>query len=124
MINLFAFKNKKALAIVLVLSSTLLNTTAQFFLKSASSGLSFDISLFLNHNLFLGGLFYCTSLLFYVYALKFNELSVLAPLLSFQYVLVLFISSYFFKESIAPLQIMGLAFILAGVFFIAKEAKK
>jgi drug/metabolite transporter (DMT)-like permease len=117
-------KNKKLTAVFIVFFCTILNTLAQFFLKSASSKFALDLSLFLNYSLFLGGFFYVASLIFYLYALKFWELSSLSPLFSLQYVFVTLISVYLFHEAVSSGQIEGLSFILIGVFFIAREARK
>jgi drug/metabolite transporter (DMT)-like permease len=116
--------NKKLTAVFIVFFCTILNTAAQFFLKTASSKFAFDFSLLYNYNLFLGGFVYMASLIFYVYALKSWELSMLAPLLSLQYVFVTISSAYYFHDVVSSWQIGGLSLILIGVFFIAKEAKR
>jgi uncharacterized membrane protein len=115
--------NKKFFSVVLVLICTLLTTVAQFFLKSASGSIALDFSIFTNTNLYLGGIFYGLGLILYVYALKFWELSRLAPLFSIQYIFVTIMSSILFKEQILIEQILGLFFILVGVFFIVREVK-
>ena len=115
--------NKRVIAFISILFCTLINSTAQYFLKKASNNFVFDISLLLNYNLFLGGALYAVSLLFYLYALKHENLSTVSPLLSLQYVFVFMISFFFFHEVIFFSQIIGLILITLGVAFVASEVK-
>jgi len=110
-------------ALVYVFFCTIINTIAQFFLKSASSAFVFDMSMFFNPGLIIGGILYMLSMVIYIYALRLGELSTLAPILSLQYVFVNAASAYFLHEIILPLQVLGLFLILTGVAFIGKEAK-
>jgi uncharacterized membrane protein len=114
---------RRFFSVVLVLVCAVLTTVAQFFLKSASSTIALNFSILTNINLYFGGLFYGAGLIFYIFALKYGELSTLAPISSIQYIFVTVMSSILFKEVILLGQIFGLFLILIGVFFMVKEVK-
>jgi drug/metabolite transporter (DMT)-like permease len=115
--------SRKPLALLLVFVCTILNTVAQFFVKSAAAGFALDFSILTNMPLIIGVALYIGSLIAYLYALKFWELSSVAPALSVQYILVVFISYYFFHEQVSAWQVIGLSSIMLGVVLIVREAK-
>lgn len=75
-----------------------------------------------NGNLMLlggGFLLYGLGALLMIIAYKFGSLSVLQPILSLNYVISLFIGSYFLNESISIQNFLGVIIIVLGVYLIA-----
>ena len=81
------------------------------FLPSINSYLIFSIILFL-----LG-------LIIYSYSLKFIPLYLAQSLLSFQYVVVIFIGKYYFNEEISNLDLLGIILIILGITIISANLK-
>lgn len=69
----------------------------------------------------LGGgfLLYGLGAILMIVAYKFGSLSVLQPILSLNYVISLFIGSYFLNESISMQNFFGVIIIVLGVYLIA-----
>lgn len=69
----------------------------------------------------LGGgfLLYGLGAILMIVAYKFGSLSVLQPILSLNYVISLFIGSYFLNESISIQNFLGVIIIVLGVYLIA-----
>lgn len=72
-------------------------------------------------NLWLGLFFYGISTLFYIFSLQKIPLSIAYPTVSLGYIFVLLLSNFIFKETIATQQILGVALITIGVFFLWKH---
>jgi len=68
-----------------------------------------------NYKLILGLLFYGLSSVFYVIALKWEELSVLYPFTSIGYIWVCFLSMKFLDEKMNKLKWLGVITIILGI---------
>lgn len=101
------------LAVFLILISTLIGASGAIFLKKGSSRISIK-----NPKLILGLFLYALSTVFYITALKFEQLSVLYPILSVGYVWISLFSIRFLKEKMNSLKWAGILFIILGVIFI------
>lgn len=102
--------------ILLVLLASLITATASLFWKFANA----EINLYLFSGYVLQGL--ATILL--VFAFKYGKLSVLHPMLAMSYVFALGLSLLILGEKVSIVQLLGIALILVGVFFLGKEADK
>ena len=110
----------KLFAILLVLFSTLITSTAQIFYKFASQTLSFNlVSIITNTALIIGLILYGIAAIFYILALKYGELSVLFPIIATSYIWVALASPRFFPtDSMNIIKWFAIAFIAIGVIFI------
>ena len=104
-------------AIILALLCTIFTATGQLFYKLGSEKIVDIISLF---NLFvIIGLFsYFLGSILYILALKKGELTVIAPLLSLNYVFVALLSILFLGEIITLLRWAGIFSVVVGVIII------
>ncbi len=107
-------------AIGLVLISTIFITVAQTSWKIAANTDNPILSLYL----WLGFFAYGLTTVMLIIALKYGELSVLAPLNTTSYIWVALTSAYLFGEIITPLKWAGLAFVLLGVSLVSIGGKK
>ena len=116
----------------LLLSGVLLNAAAQLLLKAGTNAVGrFEFSLgnlvpvsmklaFEPH--IAGGLAcYVVSLLVWIMGLSRVEVSIAYPMLSIGYVLNAVAAWYLFGESLTAQKLVGIAFIVAGVFLVARS---
>lgn len=109
-----AEKNKSK-GILLIVISTLLIASAQFFLKKGTGLVSENIISYLNLWIILGVSFYALATVFFVLSLKLGSLSSTYPFLGLSYVWVSLISYFVFKETLTAFDIAGTASIIIGV---------
>jgi len=102
----------KIFGLALILFAAIFNTGASVFLKNFSQHHSIL-------NLLLSILFYSLNFIFFYFALKTISLNIAYPLLvGLSVILISICSLYFFHERITLLTILGIAFVLLGVFLI------
>lgn len=110
--------------------SIFLGSIAQYFLKMAMNEIAvferktlFDIllKLFSNFPIYAGLICYALSMIFWLYVLKYMELSKAYPLVSIGYIFTLFISYFLLDESIPIIRILGVIIICIGVLLISKS---
>ena len=101
------------LAISLVIISTLIGASGAVLLKKGSKRIHLT-SLYLIFGLFL----YALSTVFYISALKLEQLSVLYPILSIGYVWISLFSIIFLEEKMNMDKWLGILLIIFGVVFI------
>jgi drug/metabolite transporter (DMT)-like permease len=106
-------------SMLLVLGASFIGSFAAVSLKAGADRLPPGVlRMFLSWRIGMGiGLFLLSSVLF-VAGLKNGSLTVLYPLVSLGYVWTLLWSRLFFREPFNRSKILGLLFILIGVFFI------
>ncbi|MDP6529111.1 MAG: EamA family transporter [Gemmatimonadota bacterium] len=68
-----------------------------------------------------GFLFYGLSSVLWLVILTRVELSMAYPMLSIGYVLVVFLSRFFFHEHVTPMRILGTLVVCLGVFLISRS---
>lgn len=102
-------KNKKGIFLMII--SSIVVCLGQLLWKLGTNG----------NLMLLGGgfLLYGLGALLMIIAYKFGSLSVLQPILSLNYVISLFIGSYFLNESISIQNFLGVIIIVLGVYLIA-----
>ncbi|MFH0874129.1 MAG: SMR family transporter [Candidatus Komeilibacteria bacterium] len=114
---------------LLLIIDVFLAASAQLLLKKLMSSFgSFELQwqalgslfLFLIRNLYFWSTVVCYGLAFvcWLYVLSRIKLSVAYSSLSGVYILIILGSLFFFKEAIAPVQFLGIALILVGLFFL------
>lgn len=104
------------IAIILVFISTLFAAWGSLYLKKGS--IKFGLKSLLNGKLILGGIIYLLSTVFFIFALKRGEVSILYPMTSLSYIWISLISVKFLKEKMNKFKIMGIIFIILGVVVI------
>jgi len=105
--------------LLLMIIATLLGGLGAYFLKKGSSIFSFNIhKLLRNWHVIAGLLSYALSMVIFLYALQYEKLSILYPLVSLSYVWVIVFSSALLKEKINRYKILGIISILIGIVFI------
>jgi len=101
--------------------SLVLGSVGSLYLKLGSKKFSLDIfSLLKNYNLIFGIFLSVASILLYVVSLKYTDVSKIYPLVSLNYVMILFLSVIFLKEKLTFYKIIGIIFITSGCFFVAR----
>lgn len=110
---------------IIALISILLGSIAQFFLKKGMShvNLSEEILVIFKKIIFNGYIIngitcYILSLLFWLYVLSKLELSKAYPMVSLGYVFTTILGYLLLNESITINKIIGISFIIIGVYFI------
>jgi len=111
------------LAISLVIFSTVIGAIGAIFLKKAASDFSVKLKFLLNKDFLLGMLFYTISIIIYLFALKFGELSVLFPTASTIYVWVSILSQKYLEEKMNGFKWFGILMILVGVILLTLSGR-
>ena len=121
-----------ALSFSLILAGVLLNAAAQLLLKagtnavghfefSASNIVPVGLRLALEPTILSGVACYVVSLVVWIMALSRVEVSIAYPMLSIGYVINAVAAWYLFGESLTALRLMGIGFIVVGVFLVARS---
>ena len=117
----------------LVLTGVLLNAAAQLLLKAGTNRVgefSFSLGnvvpvgmqLLLNPPIAAGLGCYVVSVVVWILALSRVPVSVAYPMLSLGYVVNAFAAWMLFGESLAVQKLVGIGFIIVGVFLVARSA--
>jgi drug/metabolite transporter (DMT)-like permease len=77
------------------------------------------IKIFLNPYVFGGLFFYFLSTVFWLYLISRVPLNFAYPMLSLSYIFVALASIYFFRETVSPVNWLGMAIIMVGVALVA-----
>lgn len=116
--------DKKNFAIILVLLTTILTSSAQFLYKFGIDRLQFNlISIITNWNILLGLLLYAFGAVIMITAFKYGEVSALYPIIATSYIWVSIGSSILFNESMNIWKWLGVLIICIGVIFISLGSK-
>ena len=106
-------------SMLLVLGASFIGSFGALSLKAGADRLPPGVSqVFLSWRIGLGVVLFLLSSVLFVWGLKHGSLTVLYPLVSLGYVWTLFWSRLFFHEPFNRSKLLGLLFILIGVFFI------
>jgi len=114
---------------ILILSSVLLNASAQLFLKAGVNALG-DLNLkglvttglriLLEPYICSGLVCYIFSIAIWILALSKTEVSVAYPMLSIGYVVNILAARYLFGEVISLQKLFGIVVIILGVYLITR----
>ena len=109
------------IGILLTIIATFFGAFGQYFFKlgAKSTGGSI-IATMLHHYTILGILLYGIATVIYVYALKFEELSTLAPIIALSYLWTVILGALLLHETVTAVKWLGLFFILLGVFLVSR----
>ena len=111
----------KTVAVLLVLFCSVLAAVGQIFLKMGSSTASVNILSWLtNTKLIIGIGLYALSSIFFIYALRLGNVSVLYPIIAASYIWVAILASIFLGESMSLVRWAGIGLILGGIVLIIK----
>jgi multidrug transporter EmrE-like cation transporter len=105
------------ISLVTLAIGVLCGSVGTIFLKKGSQNLKLSI-LFKNVPFLFGNFLFFLSVVFYSIALKKEELSVVYPLTSIGYLIVVLLSVKYLNEKMNPLKWVGIIFIILGVFLI------
>jgi len=119
-------------ALALILGGVLLNAVAQLLLKagtnavghfefSAANVMPVGLRLAFEPHILGGVACYVVSLVVWVLGLSRVEVSIAYPMLSIGYVLNAAAAWYLFGESLTAQKLVGIAFIVTGVFLVARS---
>ena len=111
----------KLWVIALVIFCSMLGGVAQILLKKGSDTFVLTVKdILTNYSLITGLFLYGLAFVLYLFALRFERVTILYPIISLSYIFVLFLSWKFFGESISFLQYIGAFMIVCGVWLIIK----
>ena len=104
------------IAIILVFISTILGAFGSLYLKKGS--VKFNIKSLFNKKLIFGGAIYGLSTIFFVFALKRGDVSILYPISALSYIWISLLSVKVLKEKMNKFKIIGIVLIMIGVVII------
>ncbi|MGI0100940.1 MAG: EamA family transporter [Candidatus Micrarchaeaceae archaeon] len=109
--------------ILATLLSSLLAAYANYVFKKAKPYFDFNkknlIKLTKNKLVLLGGIFYIFSLIVYLFALKFGQLSYVYPISASTFIFVFIISGFVLREKFSAIRALGATLIFVGILIIA-----
>ncbi|MBI4290647.1 MAG: EamA family transporter [Betaproteobacteria bacterium] len=121
-----------AVSFSLILAGVLLNAGAQLLLKagtnaigqfefSAANIVPVGVKLALEPHIMGGVACYVVSLIVWIMGLSRVDVSIAYPMLSIGYVLNALAAWYLFGESVSAQKLVGIGFIIAGVYLVARS---
>ncbi len=119
----------------LVILSDFIESLGELFYKKAalSTGIdnivfsnftTFATKIIINENLWIGISFYILNFFLWIIALSKADLSVVYPIGSTSYIIVMILSMVFLHEHITVLRWIGVCFIILGIYFIFQSTHK
>ncbi|WP_293961435.1 EamA family transporter [uncultured Fusobacterium sp.] len=106
---------------LLILNSFLTSTGQLLLKKSAMTTHGIGIVEKILNLYFLSGLaFYGISTLLWIKILEYIDVSIAYPVMALSYIIVMLGAYFIFGEQISFFKVLGIIFILIGVFFITK----
>lgn len=104
--------------IALVIFCAMLGGMGQIFMKQGMD--KFAIKTLLTNYVLIGGVgLYGIAFVLYLFALKFEHVSLLYPFISLSYIIVMVLSGWILKEPISTQMYLGAIAIVGGVSLIA-----
>lgn len=121
-----------SIAFALVLTGVLLNAAAQLLLKAGTNAvghfefhldnvLPVGLKLAFEPHILGGMACYAISLVVWIMALSRAPVSIAYPMLSIGYVINAFVAYFWFGEPLASQKLLGIGFIVLGVWLVAKS---
>ena len=114
----------KLWAVLLILFTTLLTSSAQILYKLGTPSLTFDINGIITNYYLIGGLLlYGIGAVLMIVSFRGGEVSVLYPIIATSYIWVSILSSYFLRETMNIFRWTGVFIIIAGIVSISYGSK-
>ena len=121
-----------AISFGLVLTGVLLNAAAQLLLKAGTNAVGHfefhvdnlvpvGLKLALEPHIIGGMACYAVSVVVWILALSRVPVSIAYPMLSIGYVINAFVAWQWFGEALAAQKLLGIGFIVVGVFLVARS---
>jgi multidrug transporter EmrE-like cation transporter len=121
-----------SVAFALVITGVLLNAAAQLLLKAGTNAvghfefhldnvLPIGLKLAFEPHILGGMACYAVSLVVWIMALSRAPVSIAYPMLSIGYVINAFVAYFWFGEALASQKLLGIGFIIIGVWLVAKS---
>jgi multidrug transporter EmrE-like cation transporter len=122
-----------AASISLILAGVALNAAAQLLLKAGTNAIGrFEFTaanivpvgarLAGEPHILTGMVCYVVSLVVWIMGLSRVEVSIAYPMLSLGYLINALAAWYLFGESVGPMRLLGIGFVVLGVYFIVRSA--
>ncbi len=109
------------LSITFFIPSLIIGAIGSLYLKKASKKLKLTFSSIIrNYDLLFGIFLSVVGVLFYMFSLKYANLSKIYSLASLNYIVIAVLSAVFLKEKITLAKATGIIFITIGCFFVIK----
>lgn len=77
------------------------------------------VAILRNKKILTAGVIYVISLLIYLGALSFGQLSIVYPIFASVFVFVMLVSRHLLKELMSPVRVLGLILIISGIVLTA-----
>ena len=107
------------LAVGLALGAAIVGAFGAVFLKRGASKAAFSYRrLYRNRSVGLGVILYGLSLIIFIFALRFENVSVLYPMVATAYIWTSFFSQWILKEKMNTWKWLGVLLIVLGILFI------
>ncbi len=114
----------KLWAVLLVLFTTFITSSAQLLYKFGSATLTFDIiGILTNYYLIAGIVLYAVGGILMILSFRGGEVSVLYPIIATSYIWVSFLSIKFLGESMNFFKWIGIILIISGIISIGFGSK-
>jgi multidrug transporter EmrE-like cation transporter len=121
-----------AVSFALILTGVLLNAAAQLLLKAGTNAVGHfefhldnlvpvGMKIAFQPYIMTGMACYAVSLVVWIMALSRVPVSIAYPMLSIGYVINAFIAHFWFGEALASQKLLGIGFIVLGVWLVAKS---
>jgi drug/metabolite transporter (DMT)-like permease len=117
--NLFQFFLLNVGAAMTALGGVFLKRLSSSFGESQLD-LKFATQIFLNPNLWLGGICYVLPILFWAYLLRSMELTKLQPILSIVYIYAVGFAYFLLDEQPSFQRILGIIIVMIGVIIVGR----
>ena len=115
----------KPWAMLLILFTTLLTSSAQILYKLGIPSLKFDLMSIITNYYLLGGLvLYGIGAILMIISFRGGEVSVLYPIIATSYIWVSILSAYFLGEHMNSFRWIGVFIIIAGILSISYGSRE
>lgn len=102
--------------VAVVLGCSMMGALAQIYFKKA---MGFDwLQIFKHWYIYAGILLYISAFVLYMYALRYENVSILYPIIALSYVWIVFLAAFMLDESISYQKMVGSGVIIIGVYLI------
>lgn len=106
-------------AVVIALVSSVIGSFGAIYLKKGSAKYNISVSgFFMNPNFVFGGFLYLVSIFVFIFALRYEKVSILYPVIAMAYIWISLLSVFILKEKMNVWKWAGILLIIIGITFI------